>query len=75
MAVLQQIWLYEIIGGTVRVVTDVSKYHNAGTMEHRLKDIVFYVKKHIAPCTVVITSLLVRDKPLGALTSVKRVYW
>ena len=43
MAVLQQIWLYEIIGGTVRV--DVSKYHNAGTMEHRLKDIVFYVKK------------------------------
>ena len=46
MAVLQQIWLYEIIGGTVRVVTDVSKYHNAGTMEHRLKDIVFYVKKN-----------------------------
>ena len=45
MAVLQHIWLYEIIGGTVRVVTDVSKYHNAGTMEHRLKDIVFYVKK------------------------------
>ena len=45
MAVLQQVWLYEIIGGTVRVVTDVSKYHNAGTMEHRLKYIVFYVKK------------------------------
>ena len=27
MAVLQQIWLYEIIGGTLSI--DVSKYHNA----------------------------------------------
>ena len=35
-------------------------------MEHGLKDIAFYVKKHITHCTVVITSLLVRDKPLGA---------
>ena len=29
----------------------------------------------IRPCTVVITSLLVRTKPLEAATSVKRVYW
>ena len=43
-------------------------------MEHGLKDIAFYVQKHITPCTVVITSLLVHDKPLGAPTSVKRVY-
>ena len=33
----------------------------------------FYIQKHITPCTVVITSLLVRDKPLGASASVKRV--
>ena len=31
-------------------------------------------KKHIKPCTVVITSLPVRDKPLEAPSSVKRVY-
>ena len=44
-------------------------------MEHGLKDIAFYVQKHITPCTVVKTSLLVRDKPLGAPASVKRVYF
>ena len=42
-------------------------------MEHGLKDIALYVQKHITPCTVVITSLLVRDKPIEAPTSVKRV--
>ena len=31
--------------------------------------------KHITPCTVVITFLLVRDTPLEAPASVKRVYW
>ena len=40
-----------------------------------IKDIAFYVQKHITPCTVVITSLLVHDKPLGAPAYVKRVYW
>ena len=35
----------------------------------------FYVQNHITPSTVVITSLLVRDKPLRAPASVKRVYW
>ena len=43
-------------------------------MEHGLKDIAFYFQKHITPCTVVITSLLVRDKPLGSPASVKQVY-
>ena len=43
-------------------------------MGHGLKDSVFYVQKHITPCTVVITSLVVRDKPLEAPASVKRVY-
>ena len=33
-----------------------------------------YVQKHITPCTVVINSRLVRDKPLGAPASVKRIY-
>ena len=44
-------------------------------MEHGLKDIAFCVQKHVTHCTVVITSLLVRDKPLGAPASVKQVYW
>ena len=43
-------------------------------MQHGLKDIAFCVQKHITPCTVVITPLLVRDKQLGASASVKRVY-
>ena len=43
-------------------------------MKHGLKDIAFYVQKHITPCTVVKTSLLVCDKPLEAPASVKRVY-
>ena len=42
-------------------------------MEHGSKDIAFYVQKHIAPCTVAITFLLVRHQPLGAPVSVKRV--
>ena len=33
----------------------------------------YFFQKHITPCTVVITSLLVRNKPLGAPASVKRV--
>ena len=37
-----------------------------------IKYITLYVQKHITPCTVVITSLLVRDKPLEAPASVKR---
>ena len=43
-------------------------------MEHRLKNIALYVQKHITHCTVVKTSLLVRNKPLGVPASVKRVY-
>ena len=39
-------------------------------MGHGLKD----VQKHITPWAVVITSLLVRDKPIGVPASVKRVY-
>ena len=49
------------------------KIPECGWMEHGLKDI-FYVQKHMTSCTVVITSLLVRDKPLGLPASVKRVY-
>ena len=44
-------------------------------MEHGLKDIASYAQKPITPYTVVITSLLVHDKPLGVPASVKRVYW
>ena len=51
------------------------KIAQCGWMEHGFKDIAFYVQKHITPCTIVITSLLVRDKPLGSPASVKGVYW
>ena len=44
-------------------------------MEHGLKDIAFYGQKHITPCTIVITSRLVRGKPIEAPVSVKQVYW
>ena len=43
-------------------------------MEHGLEVFVFYVQKHITPCTVVINSLLVRNKQLGVPASVKQVY-
>ena len=43
-------------------------------MDHGVKNIAFYVKKHTTPCTVVITSLLVCDKPLGVPVSVKYIY-
>ena len=42
-------------------------------MKHGLKYIAFYVQKHITPCSVVITSLLVCNKPLEAPASVKLV--
>ena len=46
-----------------------------GYIEHGLKDIAFYVQKHITSCTVVLTCPLVGDKPLGAPAYVKqRVY-
>ena len=51
------------------------KIPQCGYIEHGLKDIAFNVQKHITLCTVVVTSLLVRDKPLKAPASVKRVYW
>ena len=55
-------------------VTDVSKYHTAGIKEHVLKHTKFYVQKHIALLARCHNPPLIRDKPLGALTSVKRVY-
>ena len=54
------------MGGTLPICENT-------TIEHGLKDIAFYIQKYITPCTVVITSLLVCNKPLGAPASVKRV--
>ena len=65
-----QIWLYKIIGGTLLMCQNTAMRE----MEHGLKYSTFYVQKHITPCTVVITSLLVRDKPLGVPACVNRVY-
>ena len=71
MAVLKQIWLFEIIGGYVAYVSNTTmRVYGAW-----IKIYCVYVPKQITPCTVVITPLLVRDKPLEAPASVKRVYW
>ena len=44
MGVLEPIWTYEIYGGYYWYV----KIAQCRYMEHTLKDIVFYVEKHIA---------------------------
>ena len=43
-------------------------------MEHGLKDVAYYVQKHIAPCAICHTPPLVRDMPLGVPAFVKLVY-
>ena len=60
---------------SLRVRYRCVKIPQCGLMEHELKDIAFYVQTHITRCAVVITSVLVRDKPLGSPASVKRVYY
>ena len=50
------------------------KIPQCGYMEHGIKDIAFYVQKHITPCTVCHNFSLVCDKPLVVPASVKRVY-
>ena len=73
MGVLQQMWLYEIIGGMLLMCqnTTMQVY---GAMVHGLKLIVFYVQKHITVLARCPNPALVRDKPLGAPVSVKLVY-
>ena len=51
------------------------KIPQCGLMEHGLKHIAPYVQQHITPCTVVITSLLVREKPLEAPASADVIKW
>ena len=68
--VLQQIWLYEIIGVCYWCVN----IPQCGYMEHGFKDIAFRVKKHIAPRAVCYNFSLVHNKPLGAPAYVKLVY-
>ena len=70
VAVLQHIWLYEIIGGTLPMCQNTTmRVNGAWIIRYWV-----YVQTHTTPCTVVITSLLVRHKPLGTPASVKRVY-
>ena len=70
VATIQQIWLYGIIGGTLPMCQNTTIRVNGAW----IKIYCVYVQKHITPCTVVITSLLGRDKPLVAPASVKRVF-
>ena len=44
-------------------------------MDHGLKHISFYVQKHIRSMSMCYNPALVRDKPLGAPTSVKLVIY
>ena len=46
-----------------------------GYMKHGLKHILFYIEKHPAHRAVCYNFLFVRDKPLGAPTFVKIVYF
>ena len=51
------------------------KIPRCGYIEHGLKDVAFYVQKHIEPWAVCYTPLLVLYMPLGAHTFVKLIYW
>ena len=62
MAVLKQIWLFEIIGGMLLMCQNTAMWVYGAW----IKWYCVLCSKHITPCTVVITSLLVHDKPLGA---------
>ena len=44
-------------------ITDMSEHHNVVCMEHKLKDIAFYVQKPVTPRTVCSNFPLVRNKP------------
>ena len=71
MAVLQQIWLSEIIGCMLLMC----QIPQCGYMEHELQQISFYVQKHIVAMAMCYNRALVHDKPLGAPASVRRVYY
>ena len=53
----------------------MSKYRNAGIWSRELKYIALYFQKLIIPRAVCYNFPLVRDKPLGAPTSVRRLYY
>ena len=67
---LKQIWLYEIYG--TLLICQNTKLQR-GYMEHELKDVAFYIQKHIAHRPICYNFLLVRDTPLGAPAFVKLV--
>ena len=70
MAVLQQIWLYEIIGCMLLMCQNPQCRY----MEHGLNIIIFFVQKHIAGLVMCSNPGLVRDRSLGAPASVKLAY-
>ena len=67
---LQQIWLYDIIGGMFLMCQNATMQ----VYGHGLKLNTFYVRKHIAGLAICHNQVLVRDKPLGVPASVKLVY-
>ena len=65
------IWLIEIIGGMLLMCQNTTMQVYGAW----IKRYCVYVKKHLTPCTVVITSLLVPNKLLRVPASVKRAFW
>ena len=70
MGVLQQIWLYEIIGGMLLMCQNTTMQ----VYEAWIKTYYVYVQKHIVALENCHNPPLVRDKPLGVPASVKLVY-
>ena len=70
MAVLQQIWLYKIIGGMLLMCQNTT----VRVYGHGLEHIAFNVKKYIAALVMCYNPALVHDKPLGAPAYVELVY-
>ena len=74
MAVLPQIWLYEINWSMLLMCQNTTMWVYGAWIKKILR-FMFKNIYHLGTTVVVITSLLVRDKPLGSPASVKRVYF
>ena len=70
VAVSKQIWVFEVVVGMLLVYQNTTmRLYGAWIKRYCIS-----CSKNLTPCTFAITSLRVRDKPLGASASVKRVY-
>ena len=70
VGILQQIWLYEIIGSMLLMCQNTTMR----VYEAWIKHIAFNVKKYVAPLAMCYNPPLVLDTPLESPASVKVVY-